>query len=54
MNVCDDNAFEAILILFNLHQRLEVYIGAQYAWNKVILMEILQRLNIRANTLACA
>ena len=42
------------LYLFNLHRRLEVYIGAQYARNKVILVEILQRQNVRANTFACA
>ena len=50
--VCDGNAFEAIFLY--LHQRLEVYIGAQYARNKVILVELLQRKNVRVNTLACA
>ena len=30
------------LRFLNLHQRLDVYIGAQYTWNKVILVEVLQ------------
>ena len=42
------------LRFLNFHQRLEVYIGAQYAWNKIILVEVLQRQVFGAKALTCA
>ena len=53
--MCDGtcNAFQAQILEFapNL---IELYIGPQYAWNKVILVEVLQRQKFWAKTLTCA